>query len=159
MRNFLMLFILAALLSACLEESEQVEQTLTKDQFGRLLAADGSKTWRLDSDGTADFRDCVDDQTYIFMKNNTDTGTVYITEPLFDCDNELREERDTLAIRRWTLTSGTSELFDGQLFLSDSEESFMTFEVPGINPESLILQAATGSESSVLRFEQAEEAQ
>ncbi|MGB3468769.1 MAG: hypothetical protein WBA74_26025 [Cyclobacteriaceae bacterium] len=151
-----MISVLAVVFFSCLEEDQLVKQTFTKSEIRRLLADGDSKSWQLNSNGSDSFIECEDDFLYLFRKNSSDTGIVYITEPLFDCEGNLVEERDTLETNFWTFTISTSELFDDELILIKDGEP-VTYEVTGINPEFLEMKNLSEESVEVLRFEYSEE--
>ncbi len=141
---------------SCQEEELDVKQQYTKGQVRRLMADSQSKFWVLKFENSADFEECSDGNVYIFSKNSSDTGFVYITEPLVNCDGEANSERDTLEIKRWTLTDSESELFDNTLFiLTDAETT--TYTVNGLNPIALELENQGENSMQILSFEALDE--
>lgn len=134
------------------EELIEIGKPPTKEEVRAFLSASGNKLWEVISNNSDDFNRCIDGNIYIFSLDESDTGFVYITEPLFDCDDEVIDERDTLETFRWTLTNSESALFDDQLyFIRNTEVSI--FNVSEINDMILKLQADDANNGQLLELE------
>ncbi|MEL6558193.1 MAG: hypothetical protein AAFQ94_08420 [Bacteroidota bacterium] len=124
----------------------------TKDEIRTILSAEGDKFWEVTANSSDDFQSCIDGNIYIFSLDESDTGFVYITEPLFDCEGTVISERDTVETFKWALTDSESILFDDQLyFINDTEVTI--FNVNGIDDMLLQLQEADNNDAPVLTLE------
>lgn len=142
------IWLIAVLCWACGQES--IRLTKTEAQFKRLVADAQSKFWELQDNGEEGFEPCTDGFVYIFTKNDTDTSTYYITQPLLDCDGNVQLGRDTLSTRSWSLSDTESSLFDDMIFLLEDNGQREAFRVLQINPE--VFEIRSEEDDRRLRF-------
>lgn len=124
----------------------------TKDEIRTILSSSGDKFWEVTAKSNGDFQRCEDGNIYIFSLDESDTGFVYITEPLFDCEGTVISERDTLQTFKWALTNSESILFDDQLYFINNTE-VTVFNVNEIDDMLLQLQAADDNDAPILTLE------
>lgn len=156
MRIIHLLVLISLFFISCQEEGQEIKQKFTKDQVRRLIASSESKFWELKLTN-GDFDPCVNNEVFIFAKNASDTGFLYVTEPYLDCESNLNFERDTISTHRWTLTDSESEIFDNQLFIFFEDDISTRYRVDKINPRSLEMTNTMENANEFLIFEAFEE--